>query len=133
MAIEKPTLSYREIQEVYFMKCTHCEGTGEMSDPEPIEINYKNACISIIDTLNQATGASFRPNSLKTRKCIMARLNEGFTAEDFATVIRVKCKQWLYDPSMKGFLRPETLFGPKFEGYLNEDVKPPKKEVQLVY
>jgi len=47
-------------------------------------------------------------------------VNDGFTLEDFKTVIDKKCADWLNDAKMCKFLRPETLFGPKFEGYLNE-------------
>ena len=47
-------------------------------------------------------------------------MSEGFTVEDFKTVIHKKAKQWMDDPKMIKFLRPETLFGSKFEGYLNE-------------
>jgi hypothetical protein len=35
-------------------------------------------------------------------------------------VIDKKAKQWKDNPDMCKFLRPETLFGTKFEGYLNE-------------
>ena len=31
-----------------------------------------------------------------------------------------KVNQWLDDPEMSKYLRPETLYGKKFEGYLNE-------------
>ena len=64
--------------------------------------------------------ASYRASSKKTKDLIHARLNEGFTVEDFRTVIYRKGKQWMNDPKMCKFLRPETLFSNKFEGYLNE-------------
>ena len=35
-------------------------------------------------------------------------------------VIDIKVRQWFYDLRMNKFLRPETLFGTKFESYLNE-------------
>ena len=44
---------------------------------------------------------------------------EGYTVEDFVAVIDKKCAEWLHDPKMRAYLRPETLFGSKFEGYLN--------------
>lgn len=44
--------------------------------------------------------------------------------EDFEKVIDTKTAQWLNDPIMNKFLRPETLFGPKFESYLNEGKTP---------
>ena len=73
----------------------------------------------IVKALNEATGASFRPTSRKTQDCIKARFNEGYTLDDFKAVIENKTADWLNDPDMCKFLRPETLFGPKFESYLN--------------
>jgi len=49
-------------------------------------------------------------------------MKEGFCVEDFQTVIDKKTAMWKNDTKMVGFLRPETLFGPKFEGYLNEHI-----------
>lgn len=115
------------------MKCPHCNGTGELSDPKPAEINLTNAVQSIIAELNRQAGTNYRANTAKARKHISARINEGFRVEDFARVITTKCKAWLHDPRMRPFLRPETLFGPKFESYLNEDVQPPKRKPELVY
>lgn len=70
--------------------------------------------------MNDALGSNYKPNSKKTKDLIHARLSEGFTVEDFKTVIYKKTKQWINDPKMIKFLRPETLFSNKFEGYLNE-------------
>ena len=75
----------------------------------------------IIDYLNDSTGKHFRHNTDKTKKLIKARIREGFTVDDFKRVIDTKTKQWSKDKKMKIYLRPETLFGNKFEGYLNEE------------
>ena len=56
----------------------------------------------------------------KTRSFIRARLREGFTVDDFKTVIDKKARAWLGNRDMQKYLRPETLFGTKFESYLNE-------------
>jgi uncharacterized phage protein (TIGR02220 family) len=77
-------------------------------------------CQTIINYLNEKTGAHYRATTPKTKKLIEARMKEGFTVEDFQTVIYKKTKQWKDNPDMCKFLRPETLFGTKFEGYLNE-------------
>ena len=74
----------------------------------------------IIDYLNEICGTSYRPNTNKTKELINARLREGFTVDDFKAVIFKKAKQWKDDQKMCKYLRPETLFGTKFEGYLNE-------------
>lgn len=47
-------------------------------------------------------------------------MNEGFGVEDFKKVHRVKNEDWCDDIKMKKFLRPDTLYSPKFENYLNQ-------------
>lgn len=74
----------------------------------------------IVDYLNQKTGKNFKVNSNKTKSLIKARLNEGFTKEDFVKVIDTKTNEWL-KTKMEQYLRPETLFSNKFEGYLNQN------------
>ena len=76
--------------------------------------------VEIINYLNDVAGKNFRPTTKKTKNLIKARWNEGFRFEDFKTVIDNKVKDWKQDPHMNKYLRPETLFGTKFESYLNE-------------
>ncbi|MFM2573803.1 phage replisome organizer N-terminal domain-containing protein [Bacillus safensis] len=87
-------------------------------DPETqeSEIPFK----LIVDLLNKVTGKSFRHSSAATQRLIKARWNDGFRFEDFKTVILTKTNQWLKDDKMNKYLQPTTLFGTKFEGYLNE-------------
>lgn len=73
----------------------------------------------IVTFLNSVTGSSYRSTTDKTRKLIAARLAEGFTVDDFKAVITKKAKEW-QGTDMAQYLRPETLFGTKFEGYLNQ-------------
>nr|DAU77684.1 MAG TPA: Dna polymerase B [Caudoviricetes sp.] len=75
---------------------------------------------AIVQFLNEKTGSHYRASSAKTKKLIHTRLKEGFTVDDFEKVIVKKCKDWKADTKMAKYLRPETLFGTKFEGYLNE-------------
>lgn len=81
---------------------------------------YKEQVEQIVDYLNEVLGTEYKSTTKKTRDVINARLKEGFTVEDFKTVIYKKAKQWVNDPKMCKYLRPETLFSNKFEGYLNE-------------
>jgi len=76
----------------------------------------------IISYLNSKIGSQYRATSEKTKKHIRARLNEGFSVDDFKTVIDKKSTEWSNDPKMAQYLRPETLFGTKFESYLNQKV-----------
>lgn len=82
----------------------------------------------IVSYLNEKTGSKYRPNTDATKKHINARLDEGFTVDDFKTVIDIKTDEWLGDKDMQKFLRPQTLFGTKFESYLNQPVPSKKKE-----
>ena len=86
-----------------------------------IEIDKdKYHCREILDYMNQVCGTHYKPTTKKTQTLIKARVKEGFTVDDFKTVIDKKFQQWHKDPKMVEYLRPETLFGTKFEGYLNQ-------------
>ena len=83
------------------------------------------AAKKVIDYLNKKAGTAYKASSDKTKKLIGARLNEGFTEEDFYTVIDNKVAEWGKPPrerekDMRPFIRPVTLFGTKFEAYLNQ-------------
>lgn len=82
--------------------------------------NDKETHKRIIDYLNEKADKSFKSTTKKTRDLINARLKEGFVEEDFYKVIDNKVHAWLEDAKMSVYLRPETIFGNKFESYLNE-------------
>lgn len=86
--------------------------------------NYILLSKEIISYLNEKTQKNFSYKSKQTIAFIKARLHEGHSIENFKTVINNKCSKWLIDPNMIDYLRPSTLFGPKFESYLNERVHP---------
>ena len=87
-----------------------------------------NIYTPVIDYLNQKANKNFKPTTKKTQSLINARIKEGFTLDDFKKVIDIKCNQWL-GTEMEKYLRPETLFGTKFEGYLNEKTSKPKEQL----
>ena len=70
--------------------------------------------------MNNQTNANYKASSKKTKELIKVRFNEGFQLEDFFKVIDIKTAEWRNDPVMSKYLRPETLFGPKFESYRNQ-------------
>lgn len=74
----------------------------------------------IIEYLNVKSGKNFSHKTKATIAHIKARLSEGRTIEDFQKVITIKCEKWKPDPRMCDYIRPDTLFGGKFESYLNE-------------
>ncbi len=81
-------------------------------------IDNENVIVNVIESLNKSAGVSFRTGAEKNTKPIKARINEGFVIQDFYDVINHKVQTWGTDSKMKEYLRPETLFGNKFEGYL---------------
>ncbi|MCV3324949.1 conserved phage C-terminal domain-containing protein [Pediococcus pentosaceus] len=79
----------------------------------------------IISYLNEKAGTKYRASGSKTQRLIKARFNDGFNDEDFKKVIDIKVAEWS-GTDMAKYLRPETLFGTKFESYLNQEVKKSK-------
>lgn len=77
----------------------------------------------VIDYLNQQTGKNYKSTTKKNQTVIRARTDEGFSLDDFKRVIDNKVAEWK-DTNMEKYLRPETLFGTKFEGYLNQELQP---------
>lgn len=73
----------------------------------------------IIDYLNSKANTKYKPSTQKTQKLIRSLINQEFTLDDFKKVIDIKTSEWL-GTSMEKYLRPETLFGTKFESYLNQ-------------
>jgi uncharacterized phage protein (TIGR02220 family) len=73
----------------------------------------------VIDYLNSKANTKFRASTKNTQSYINARVREGYKLEDFIIVIDTKCSNWL-GTEWERYLRPATLFGTKFENYLNE-------------
>lgn len=104
---------------IYERPFTENPSTENPSTENPQESNIKESNIKeIISYLNSAISANYRYQSKANRKHIQARLNEGYTVEDFKAVIDKKVAEWK-GTEMAQYLRPETLFGSKFESYLN--------------
>ena len=95
-------------------------------ETNPLSGKAASIAAEAVDYLNRRTGRSFKATSRATVRHVRARVAEGYGIEDFKRVIDIKTAQWESDPNMSRYLRPETLFGPKFESYLNEV---PRKEV----
>ena len=89
---------------------------------KPDSIPYSD----IIKYLNEKADRSFKVTN-KWKDLIKARWNEGQRYDDFIKVIDVKTSQWLQDPKMSNYLRPETLFSNKFDSYLNEQLEPERE------
>lgn len=99
------------------------EDPGTVPEPEskpekkkPDDIPYEE----IIGLLNESAGTRFRHQTESYRKLIRGRFSDGYTLDDFKTVIRKKAAEWK-GTEMESYLRPQTLFIPShFDQYLNQ-------------
>ena len=75
--------------------------------------------IEIIEYLNIKTGSKFKATTKPYIQAIRSRLKEGYTVDDFKTVIDKKCREWK-GTKLEKYLTPKTLFAPShFDTYLN--------------
>lgn len=74
----------------------------------------------IVEYLNKKADKNYRYSTKATQRLINARIREGFNLDDFKRVIENKVSTWKDEAKMNSYLRPATLFGTKFESYLNE-------------
>jgi len=88
--------------------------------PQVKPMSNDDMIIEIIEFLNKSTGKSYKPTSKVAITNINARIKEGYTKDDFIKVISVKATKWI-GTKFEDFLTPNTLFGNKFESYLNEN------------
>lgn len=102
-------------------------GNAEVEVEVEVEDEYiENPLIpfsEIVQALNDAAGTRYRDSSAKTRSLIHARWAEGYRLPDFLAVIDTMAAEWKDDPKMDKYLRPSTLFSPKFEDYVNHSLK----------
>lgn len=97
----------------------------ESSSVDDLKEDKNKSIHDIVDYLNLVCGTNYKDKTANTRKHISARLNEGYTFDDFALVIDKKASEWK-GTTMEQYLRPDTLFGTKFESYLNQRINKPK-------
>jgi len=117
----RPRKNIEEMETIEEPNDNHMPNLREDEDDNVIidkkeSIPYKR----IVDYLNSVAGKHYDPSIQKTKDFIKARFNEKFTLENFYAVIDVKSEEWK-GTDMQKYLRPETLFSNKFEGYLNQE------------
>ena len=108
--INKRDKNKKENKKDNILSCKHDDG----SQADQVQ--------EIICYLNSKMNTHYKPTTASTVKKIKARLKEGFSVDDFKTVIDKKYDDWAGDDKMVAYLRPDTLFGTKFESYLNQQV-----------
>jgi uncharacterized phage protein (TIGR02220 family) len=75
-----------------------------------------DGALAWLSVLNDQARAGFRPTDSNLRP-IHARIREGHTLAEAETVVRAKVAEWVGTDYAK-YLRPVTLFGPKFDSYV---------------
>ena len=86
-----------------------------------------NIYSEVLDYLNLKAETRYRKVE-NNFKYIKARLNDGFTIDDFKAVIDKKVAEWK-GTEFEKYLTPETLFRPSnFEKYLNQKIISQKKK-----
>lgn len=107
--------------------------SGNPDEPKKADSVSVNVSVNdIITYLNLKNNSTYKATTQKTKELISARLKEGFTIDDFKKVIDTKISEWGKDPKMNMYLRPETLFSNKFEGYLNQKTSGSKYDGKTV-
>lgn len=106
---------------------TKLDRVQKLNCTSTININTNNIYSSIINYLNKKAGTNYKANIKKTQSLINARLKEKYNELDFYRVIDIKVDEWKGKFNkdgvpMENYLRPSTLFGTKFEAYLNQKV-----------
>ena len=72
-----------------------------------------------IKYLNLKSNGSYTAKNKAHASCIRARINDGATKDQLKLCIDNQCREWLENPKMRPYLRPETLFSNKFWGYIS--------------
>jgi uncharacterized phage protein (TIGR02220 family) len=108
--------------------CTIKKDTKTKREPKPKSAKVIDDVEQIISYLNYKTGKSFSHKSKSSVSFINARIKEGYKIEDFKRVVDVKCIKWK-NSEFEDYLRPQTLFSNKMDGYLNETVIVKKDKV----
>lgn len=92
-----------------------------VSETDTAKENKSEDIKKIVDYLNEKCGTHYRYNTANTRKHIIARFKDGYAVDDFVQVIDKKTSEWM-GTKFQQYLRPDTLFGSKFESYVNQQV-----------
>lgn len=112
---------------------THQDVNVIVNVNDNVNVNVKKISLEeikgIVEYLNIKSNSHYKYSTDKTQTLIKARIKDGFTLDDFKIVIDKKCEEWL-GTDFEKFLRPETLFSNKFEGYLNQKITTKKKTLK---
>ena len=94
-------------------------------------LSGKPDSILVLEYLNYSLSTKYKTTTKSHIENINARLADGHSVEDLKSVVDSKKIEWGKDPAMAQYLRPQTLFGNKFQGYLIAAKTAPKQPRDL--
>ena len=83
------------------------------------ELDNEDICEAVLNYFNERAKTNYK-YSEENVKNIKKRIEDGYELEDFKVGIDNKLSDWEDDEKMSKYIRPQTLFGDKFESYLNQ-------------
>lgn len=116
----RPYTTDTNVNVGYLTKTKTDTETKKETDTESSKLDVWSLSRSVLSHLNNTAGTSYRLDAASSVRLISDLAHKGYTEEQMKAVINKKCRQWLGDPKVEQYLRPATLFGPKFDQYLNE-------------
>lgn len=133
--LTKPLRSQEQEQEQEQEKEKTLSGDSKPGEGKPPTAPpnglHKRQAIEILDFLNAKTGHGYKPVPANV-DLIIARLKEGFEAQDVKSVIAMKAREWKDDDAMRQYLRPATLFNrTNFAQYHGQLVQQPNPQLTL--
>lgn len=78
----------------------------------------RDVAARVIAELARVSGFSYEPTAATNVAKVVEQLGAGRSEADLLAVVRDRAKDWRGEEKTRRWLRPETLFGPKFETYL---------------
>ena len=75
----------------------------------------------LISYINGKAGTNYNVTAAVVQR-IGELMDAGYTADDMKSVIDKKVSEWKDSDKMRGYIRPSTLFGDKFEEYVSAPV-----------
>ncbi|MFA5669892.1 MAG: conserved phage C-terminal domain-containing protein [Candidatus Cloacimonas sp.] len=117
--VENPNVENPNVENPNLGKSQRIKNKQSTKNNNCLEEQLVSNIVEIVEHLNQVCRTNYKHTSAKTKTLVKTRLKDGFTLEDFKKVHITKFAEW-YGTDMQKYLRPETLYGTKFESYLNQ-------------
>lgn len=95
-------------------------GNGNENENESTSVDVWSISRSVLSYLNQKAGTNYKTDAADSVRLISELFHKGYTETDMMSVVDKKVASWLGDAKVEQYLRPSTLFGPKFDQYLQE-------------